>query len=82
MSVIASTIGGVVLAATFTLYPGKKATDARVEAITDRGPIKKLIVRCPVGTAIITYSPVERLYCTPQLRCMADMETVIARTCR
>jgi hypothetical protein len=82
MSVIASTIGGVVLAATFTLYPGKKAPDARVEAITDRGPIKELIVRCPVGTAIITYSPVERLYCTPQLRCTGDMNEVIARTCR
>ena len=51
MSVVASAIAGVVLAAGFTLYPGSKTPDARIEAITDRGPIKELIVRCPVGTA-------------------------------
>ncbi len=82
MSVISTAVGGVVLAATFTLYPGKNTPDARIEAITDRGPIKEMIVRCPVGTAIITYSPVERLFCTPQMHCTADMNSVIARTCR
>lgn len=82
MSVVAGAVAGVVLAAGFTLYPGSRAPDARIEAITDRGPIRELIVRCPAGTAIVTYSPVERLYCTPRLRCDADIEAVIARSCR
>lgn len=82
MSVFAGAIAGVVLAAGFTLYPGNRAPDSRIEAITDRGPIKELIVRCPVGTTIVTYSPVERLYCTPRLRCEVDLDTVIARSCR
>lgn len=78
-----SALTGVVLAATFTLYPGpQSAIDPRIEAITERGPILELIVRCPVGTAIISYSRVERLFCTPRLECDRDQDAVIARSCR
>jgi len=73
---------GIVLAATFTLYPGQSASETRFEAITDRGPILEIVLSCPAGTAIITYSRVERLYCTPQLRCERDLEAVIAESCR
>lgn len=64
-----------------TLYSGVNAPDARVEAITDRGPILEMIVRCRQGSAIISYSKMERLYCDPQLRCNADKDLVIRRTC-
>jgi len=64
-----------------TLYSGVHAQDARVEAITDRGPIVEMIIRCRQGSAIISYSKVERLYCDPRLRCDADKNLVIRRTC-
>lgn len=73
---------GIVLAATFTLYPGSAAPDTRIEAVTDRGPILEMIIRCPVGIAIITYSRAERLYCSPDLACDRDMDAIVARSCR
>ena len=72
----------VALAATFTIYPGSRAPDAHIEAYIDRGPIVELIVRCPVGTAIISYSKMERRYCGPDLVCDRSMATVVRRTCR
>lgn len=71
----------VALASTFTIYPGPNYKPAEVEAITDRGPILEMIVRCPVGTAIITYSKMEKLYCQPNLRCGSDIGAVIRKSC-
>ena len=70
-----------VLAAIFTIYPGPNAEQDGIEAITDRGPIAELIVRCPQGAAIITYSKLERRYCDPQLRCDDSREVVVSRAC-
>jgi hypothetical protein len=53
----------------------------RVEATTDRGPIVEIIVRCASGTAIISYSKVERLYCSPKLKCDGSIAVTISRTC-
>lgn len=64
-----------------TIYSGANAPDSRIEASTDRGPIIELIVRCPKGTAIISYSKMERLFCDPRLVCTADKEAVIRRSC-
>ncbi len=75
-------IGAALAVATFTVYSGPKAADTRIEAVTDRGPILELIVRCPQGTAIITYSKVERLYCDPRLVCDTTKEPVVTRSCR
>ena len=71
-----------ILAGTFTIYPGKNNNYAQVEAITDRGPILEMIIRCPSGSAIITYSKIEHLYCRPNLQCDRDMASVVRRTCR
>jgi len=66
----------------FTIYPGPALEDAaQVEAITDRGPILELIVRCETGSAIISYSKLEGLYCDPRLACEEDRDSVIRRTC-
>lgn len=79
------------LTANFTAYPGfgdrgvtapKKAErTGRVEAATDRGPIVELIVRCPSGTAIISYSKVERLYCGPKHGCSHQIAPVMSQAC-
>ena len=76
------TIAAVALAGGFTLYPPPQATKPRIEAITDKGPILEMIVRCPVGSAIISYSKVERLFCGPRLTCGPDRATIVRHACR
>lgn len=73
---------GLVAAASFIEYPAFVKPGARVEAIVDRGLIKELIVRCPQGTGILSYSKVERTYCTPDWRCAPGLDRAIARLCR
>lgn len=79
------------VAANFTAYPdfGDKGIatprgverNLRIEATIDRGPIAELIVRCPKGTAIISYSKVERLFCSPRHVCDRDLGRVVAKSC-
>jgi hypothetical protein len=79
------------LTANFTAYPGfgdrgiatprKAERNARIEATVDRGPIVELIVRCPSGTAIISYSKVEKLYCGPKHTCNRQISRVVYEAC-
>ena len=88
---MSSVFAAAFLAANFSAYPGlgDKAGVApravqlspRVEAASDRGPIIEMIVRCPTGTAIISYSKVEHLYCGPRLRCDRRIANVVAEAC-
>jgi hypothetical protein len=81
---------GLVLAA-MTSYPSAGDRDLikppsierapRVEAAVDRGPIIEIIVHCAHGTAILSYSKVERLYCSPKRRCDRSMTKTVARSC-
>lgn len=75
------TVAAALLASNFTVYPGPNYGQPGVEAITDRGPILEMIVRCPAGNAIITYSKIEKLYCQPNLACSRSMKSVIKRSC-
>lgn len=54
----------------------------RIEAAIDKGPIIELIVRCPVGTGILSYSKLERLYCSSKQTCDARIAVAISDTCR
>lgn len=69
------------LTGTFTIYPGPSTPDRRIEAITDHGPILELIVRCPRGNAIISYSKSDRLYCGPRWTCDDSRDRVIREAC-
>lgn len=71
-----------VAAIVFSTYPGFDKPGAQVEAVIDRGSISELIVRCPAGTAIISYSKLERLYCTPARGCVGDLAGAIRTSCR
>jgi hypothetical protein len=62
-------------------YPVFLDPSSRVEATIDRGPIVELIVKCGGGSAIISYSKVEKLYCTPKFKCSAGLKTVLRQTC-
>jgi hypothetical protein len=55
---------------------------SRVEMVIDRGPILEMIIRCQAGTAIVSYSKIERLYCTPKHVCSRSRHETFARSCR
>jgi hypothetical protein len=79
------------LATNFTAYPGfgdkglatprKAEAYPHVEATLDKGPIVELIVRCGNGTAIVSYSKVEHIYCGPKQGCHRQLSRVVASAC-
>ena len=86
-----SVVATGIISASFTSYPalGDQGfvkpraieTSPRVEVTTDRGPIVEIVVRCPTGTAIISYSKIERLFCSPKYKCEKSLAPVVARSC-
>lgn len=70
------------MASIFSDYPVFLKKDGPVEAYTDRGPIIELIVRCPVGTGIMSYSKIERLYCSSKHNCSTGLSVAVEDTCR
>jgi hypothetical protein len=74
------TVSALLVASTFTIYPPPEGPRPRIEAITDRGPILEMIVHCRKGTGILSYSKIERLYCSPR-GCSRNRDTAIVRLC-
>ena len=72
---------GFALAAIYTEYPAFTKRGFVVEAWTDRGPIVEMIIRCPGGVGIISYSRLENVYCSSKNRCHAQQAQAIAETC-
>jgi hypothetical protein len=72
---------GFALAASYTDYPAFRGAGGVVEAWTDRGPLVELIVKCPIGTGIISYSKIERLYCSSKHGCYPRLATAFDETC-
>ncbi|HPG88289.1 MAG TPA: hypothetical protein PLD46_01440 [Hyphomicrobium sp.] len=70
------------LAALYSDYPGFLNRDAVVEAYTDRGAVVELIIRCPIGTGILSYSKLEGLYCSAKHRCSTTLQSAVDDTCR
>lgn len=61
--------------------PRAAESNPRIEMTTDKGPIVEMLVRCPRGVSIISYSKIERVYCTPKLDCRRDLAAVVAKSC-
>lgn len=83
MSVFAAAV--LSTAATTSLYsdyPGFVHPRAVVEAYTDKGPILELIVKCPGGAGIMSYSKLERLYCSSKHKCFTSLRTAVRDTCQ
>ena len=84
-------LANALLAVNFTTYPAlgdrppaaprEVQATAQIEAMVDRGPIVEMIIRCPSGTAIISYSNIERRYCAPNGDCDGDVSRVVTRAC-
>lgn len=77
-----SLLGSLAAAAVVIWYPGFARPGEVVETVIDRGPILELVVRCPVGTAIITYSKLERVYCSPRGGCSQELGRIVEDVCR
>jgi hypothetical protein len=80
--VIKLAAAGLMMSALYTDYPAFLKRAGIIEAWTDRGPIVELIVRCPVGTGIMSYSKLEHLYCSSKFKCTAELQAAVTSTCR
>ena len=85
-----SVLASVTLMSAFATYPAfgdrppvvpRAGAAPRIEATIDKGPILEMHVRCRRGAAIISYSKVERVYCSPQGRCAGNLGRVLAASC-
>jgi len=67
-----------------TFYPAYSGQIVRagVEAIVERGPIAELIINCRPGSAIISYSKIERVFCTPSQGCHGSLRAAVGAVCR
>ena len=65
----------------FIEYPAFILDHPKIEAVTDKGPILEMVVRCKAGTAIISYSKIERVFCDPHLSCDRNPALVATRAC-
>lgn len=73
--------------ANFSLYPGFRDRDALVEMATDKGLIVEVVLRCErtksgkIKSGIMTYSKIEKLYCSSKNRCFRHAEDAFDDTC-
>ena len=71
----------------FNLYPGFRNPDAIVEMTSDKGLVVEIVLRCErkanghVKAGIMTYSKIERLYCSSKNRCFQLAEAAFEDTC-
>lgn len=72
---------GIAVAPIYSDYPSFLRRDAIVEAYTDLGPIVEMIVKCPQGTGIMSYSKIERLYCSSKNACFPGLHDAVDDTC-
>ena len=66
----------------FTVYPAFLERHAVIEAVTDKGLVLELIVRCPDGTGIISFDKTLEVYCAADLTCSHSIRSAVRRTCR
>ena len=72
---------GLALTAIYSDYPAFLKRAGVIEAYTDRGPIVEMIIKCPVGTGIMSFSKIEGLYCSSKWKCTPKLQEAVANTC-
>ena len=65
----------------FRYYPSFVDRRGSVEAAHDKGLLLEIIIRCPDGSGIITYSKVEGLFCLTNHDCVRTLPVAVARLC-
>ena len=66
----------------FTLYPGFTNPASDIQMITDKGLVLEMVIACRPGEGIITFSKIDRAFCTPDARCFGDIDKAIGHLCR
>jgi hypothetical protein len=66
----------------FNARPMVNADRARVEAVTDLGPVQELIVKCPTGTAIVSYSKIDKMFCGAGNQCSVSLPIMVRKVCK
>ena len=84
-------VGAVILAAVTggdagmrprtVIVPDAAAAAPFVEQTIDRGETVEIVIRCPSGTATISYSKARRQFCTRDATCAPSLSQVAARSC-
>ncbi|MEM7300413.1 MAG: hypothetical protein AAF468_04955 [Pseudomonadota bacterium] len=71
----------------FSAYPGFNNPNAMVEMTTDKGLVVEIVLRCgitdlgKISPGIMTYSKVERLFCSSKHKCFDTAEQAAIHTC-
>ena len=74
-------IAYALLASTFTAYQAFVQPGATVETLIDKGLLVEMIIKCPDGAGIITFSKVDKRYCTPDFTCHRKIGPAIEQLC-
>jgi hypothetical protein len=88
MSLIVIGLSIAASATNFVEYPSMNARPmvnadrARVEAVTDLGPVQELIVKCATGTAIISYSKIDKMFCGAGNQCSVSLPIMVRKVCK
>ena len=61
--------------------PTQMQQGLKIEAIVDKGPTVEMIIRCGPNSAIVSYSKIEKLYCSPKLACDPLLARMLETTC-
>ena len=65
----------------FSMYFPPHSDEPRIEAIIQRGILTEIIIKCAVGTAIVSYNAGDRNFCAPSGRCDRDRSKIILESC-
>lgn len=86
LSALMMTATPIAQASSFNLYPGFNDRDAFVEMTSDKGLIVEIVVRCSregnkVKAGIMTFSKVDKMFCSSKMRCTKDAVKAADETC-
>ena len=88
MSIIAIGLAIATSTIPFVEYPSLNARPrvgadrVRVEAVTDLGPVQELIVKCSSGTAIVSYSKIDKMFCGAGNQCSISLPVMVRKVCK
>ncbi len=71
----------------YITYPGLNHPEKMIEMTTDKGLILEIVLRCgrkangQISPGIMSYSKIERLYCSSRNNCYTSAKKAVNETC-
>lgn len=75
------------ISSSFITYPGFNHPSNIIEMITDKGLVQEIVLRCgrkpngQISAGIMSYSKIERLYCSSRNNCYTNAKKAVSETC-